>query len=318
MAETYVSEQAVSQRRARRDQRRVRVGTGQRRHPLGRRDLRRLPRRWLPPSRTSSSSTWRPRWRPASRSSSWTPRRTFPETLAFVDEMRARYGLNLTVTKPGPEAAAHPCGSEQCCQFRKVEPLRRAIAGKRAWMTSLKRSDGPTRADAPIVSWDACVRPGEGQPAGHVDRRRHHVVPGRPRRCRCTRSSPGAIAPSVARRRRVRWPKGRMPAPGAGPVSTSPSAACTPSGARPRQPLRDGVPRSSRPRAQVRPSVPQHRRAQLRRAAEAVAASVRGGAGGHRHVLEAGRRLHRQGSRRAGAPQVGRACTPSAKAAMPS
>jgi phosphoadenosine phosphosulfate reductase len=79
----------------------------------------------------------------------------FPETLDFVEQVQARYGLNLTVTKPGPEAAAHPCGTEQCCQFRKVEPLRRALAGKRAWLTSLKRSDGPTRAETPIVSWDA-------------------------------------------------------------------------------------------------------------------------------------------------------------------
>jgi phosphoadenosine phosphosulfate reductase len=78
----------------------------------------------------------------------------FPETLSFVDDVRARYALNLTVTKPGPDAAAHPCGSAQCCQFRKVEPLRRALDGKRAWLTSLKRVDGPTRADAPIVSWD--------------------------------------------------------------------------------------------------------------------------------------------------------------------
>ncbi len=78
----------------------------------------------------------------------------FPETLAFVEDMRERFGLNLTVTKPGPEAAAYPCGSEHCCQFRKVEPLRGALAGKRAWLTSLKRSDGPTRAEAPIVSWD--------------------------------------------------------------------------------------------------------------------------------------------------------------------
>jgi phosphoadenosine phosphosulfate reductase len=78
----------------------------------------------------------------------------FPETLAFVEEVRSRYGLNLTVTKPGPEASAYPCGSAQCCQFRKVEPLKRAIAGKAAWLTSLKRSDGPTRADTPIVSWD--------------------------------------------------------------------------------------------------------------------------------------------------------------------
>jgi phosphoadenosine phosphosulfate reductase len=79
----------------------------------------------------------------------------FPETLAFVDEVQRRYGLNLTVTRPGPEAATHPCGSAQCCQFRKVEPLKRAVAGKAAWLTSLKRSDGPTRADTPIVSWDA-------------------------------------------------------------------------------------------------------------------------------------------------------------------
>jgi phosphoadenosine phosphosulfate reductase len=78
----------------------------------------------------------------------------FPETLSFVDEIRRRYPLNLTVTKPGPEAATHPCGTEQCCRFRKVEPLRRALAGKRAWLTSLKRADGPTRADAPVVSWD--------------------------------------------------------------------------------------------------------------------------------------------------------------------
>lgn len=79
----------------------------------------------------------------------------FPETLSFVEDVRIRYDLNLTVTKPGPEAAAHPCGSEQCCQFRKVDPLRRALGGKQAWLTSLKRSDGPSRAEAPIVSWDA-------------------------------------------------------------------------------------------------------------------------------------------------------------------
>jgi phosphoadenosine phosphosulfate reductase len=79
----------------------------------------------------------------------------FPETLEFVEAIRGRYGLNLTVTKPGPEAAAHPCGSEQCCQFRKVAPLRDAVRGNRAWMTSLKRVDAPSRAEAPVVAWDA-------------------------------------------------------------------------------------------------------------------------------------------------------------------
>lgn len=79
----------------------------------------------------------------------------FPETLSFVEEVRIRYGLNLTVTRPGPEAAAWPCGTEQCCALRKVAPLRRVLEQKSAWLTSLKRVDAPTRAAAPIVGWDA-------------------------------------------------------------------------------------------------------------------------------------------------------------------
>ncbi len=78
----------------------------------------------------------------------------FPETLAFVEEVRDRYGLTLTVTTPGPEASAWPCGTARCCAMRKVEPLRQVLSGKRAWLTSLKRVDAPTRADAPVVGWD--------------------------------------------------------------------------------------------------------------------------------------------------------------------
>ncbi len=78
----------------------------------------------------------------------------FAETLAFVEEVRGRYGLNLTVTAPGPEADDWPCGTARCCELRKVVPLRRVLEGKRAWLTSLRRADAPTRAGAPIVSWD--------------------------------------------------------------------------------------------------------------------------------------------------------------------
>jgi phosphoadenosine phosphosulfate reductase len=79
----------------------------------------------------------------------------FPETLTFVEEVRAHYGLHLTVTRPGPAALEWPCGTARCCEFRKVEPLRRALEDKRAWLTSLKRVDAPTRAHAPIVGWDS-------------------------------------------------------------------------------------------------------------------------------------------------------------------
>ena len=78
----------------------------------------------------------------------------FPETLAYVEEVRARYHLNLRVVTPGPDAEAWPCGSQRCCQVRKVEPLYRALETRQAWLTGLKRSDAPTRAAAPIVSLD--------------------------------------------------------------------------------------------------------------------------------------------------------------------
>ncbi len=78
----------------------------------------------------------------------------FPETYAFVDSVRRRYGLDLTVTVPGPEAAAWPCGSERCCEVRKVAPLRAVLAGREAWMTGVKRVDGPSRAAAPVVGFD--------------------------------------------------------------------------------------------------------------------------------------------------------------------
>jgi len=79
----------------------------------------------------------------------------FPETLEFVERVRALYDLNLTITQPVPEASGWPCGTERCCELRKVAPLRNVLAEKRAWLTSLKRSDAPTRAAAPVVGWDA-------------------------------------------------------------------------------------------------------------------------------------------------------------------
>ena len=78
----------------------------------------------------------------------------FDETLEFVETVRARYDLNLTVARPVAGAEDHPCGTSQCCEFRKVRPLRKALSGMDGWVTGLKRSDAPTRRRAPIVSYD--------------------------------------------------------------------------------------------------------------------------------------------------------------------
>ena len=78
----------------------------------------------------------------------------FPETLDYVERIRSRYDLNLTVTGPAAGAEQWPCGSAQCCEFRKVRPLKLALEGKEAWITGLKRVDAPTRRHAPVVSYD--------------------------------------------------------------------------------------------------------------------------------------------------------------------
>lgn len=78
----------------------------------------------------------------------------FPETLDYVETIRRRYDLNLAVTQPVAGADQWPCGTAQCCEYRKVRPLKQALVGKEAWVTGLKRVDAPTRSDAPIVSFD--------------------------------------------------------------------------------------------------------------------------------------------------------------------
>ena len=40
-----------------------------------------------------------------------------------------------------------------CCEIRKIEPNRRALDGKTAWVSGLRRDQSEGRADTPIVSW---------------------------------------------------------------------------------------------------------------------------------------------------------------------
>lgn len=79
----------------------------------------------------------------------------FAETLWYVEELRRRYDLNLRVLEPLVEPDNRwRTDVEGCCGVRKVEPLARALAGRAAWVTGLRRADAPTRAAAPVVSWD--------------------------------------------------------------------------------------------------------------------------------------------------------------------
>ena len=60
-----------------------------------------------------------------------------------VAEQNAEYGEKL-----------HDRDPDLCCFLRKVDPLARSLEGRAAWVTGVRRSEAPTRADTPIVSWD--------------------------------------------------------------------------------------------------------------------------------------------------------------------
>lgn len=78
----------------------------------------------------------------------------FEETLSFARRIEDEWSLNVTRTTPGEEAKAFPCGTDRCCELRKVEPLARALQGTSAWITAVKRIDAPSRAGMKTLMWD--------------------------------------------------------------------------------------------------------------------------------------------------------------------
>lgn len=83
----------------------------------------------------------------------------FPETRRYLEQVRDTYRLRLRVIRPrvamDDRFRADPDG---CCGLRKVEPLQRALTGRAAWMSGLRRDEAPSRANAPVVAWDATRR----------------------------------------------------------------------------------------------------------------------------------------------------------------
>ncbi|MEY2474302.1 MAG: phosphoadenosine phosphosulfate reductase [Actinomycetota bacterium] len=79
----------------------------------------------------------------------------FPETLETVEKVRRKYGLNLRMmTVPTHDEDLWKVDPENCCSAVKVGQLDRALAGKEAWMSGLRRDEAETRLNAPIVARD--------------------------------------------------------------------------------------------------------------------------------------------------------------------
>ena len=87
----------------------------------------------------------------------------FAETIGTRDAVQAVYDVNVVNVTPehsvaqqdellGKDLFARDPG--ECCRLRKVVPLRAALSGYSAWVTGIRRVESPTRADAPLISFD--------------------------------------------------------------------------------------------------------------------------------------------------------------------
>src|SRR5574343_2053052 len=90
-----------------------------------------------------------------------------PETSDLIATVSRKYGLKLKIYFPQPEEVEafvrnHGINGfydsvtlrKACCHARKVEPLKRALAGKRAWITGLRAQQAATRSGLPIREYD--------------------------------------------------------------------------------------------------------------------------------------------------------------------
>src|SRR5262245_14133670 len=89
------------------------------------------------------------------------------DTLRVIDAVLERYRYAIAVFRPEPAAAREyvslfgrdgfyrsPELRKRCCEIRKVDPLRRALAGKRAWITGLRRGQSAGRGELPAQAFD--------------------------------------------------------------------------------------------------------------------------------------------------------------------
>ena len=90
------------------------------------------------------------------------------ETYSLMKEVTDRYGVPIRVYFPeapaveayvaqnGPNAFYESVDlRKKCCHIRKVEPLKRALSGKHAWITGLRRDQAPTRKNLVGSEFDA-------------------------------------------------------------------------------------------------------------------------------------------------------------------
>ncbi len=94
--------------------------------------------------------------------------RLHAETLAVIVKIKETYGYDISLFRPEARAVEQYVSQyglngfyesvdlrKECCRIRKVEPLQRALAGKKAWITGQRREQSATRSELKIEEFDA-------------------------------------------------------------------------------------------------------------------------------------------------------------------
>ncbi len=93
--------------------------------------------------------------------------RLHAETLGVLDKIQQRYNYTVTLFKPEQSAVDEYVKAngldafynsvemrKECCRIRKVEPLNRALAGNKAWITGQRKAQSTTRTALEIQEED--------------------------------------------------------------------------------------------------------------------------------------------------------------------
>jgi len=89
------------------------------------------------------------------------------DTLDLFGRIERRYGIAVRIYRPRPQAVSEYVLRfgrdafyesldlrQQCCGIRKVEPLQRALAGKQAWITGMRREQSILRNEIAFEEMD--------------------------------------------------------------------------------------------------------------------------------------------------------------------
>ena len=92
------------------------------------------------------------------------------ETLALINVAKQKYGFRLATFTPILEVTAGFVKNngllsmyesvenrKSCCQLRKIEPLSRALALKKSWLTGLRREQASSRTNLGESEFDAAL-----------------------------------------------------------------------------------------------------------------------------------------------------------------